>query len=195
MDTMSDRKALELCQSDSDHGHAAFRVIYDRYFDRIHSYAKKLVWDPLSVDEVVQETFVRLYRSRHKVDPDRPLRPYLLKIAHNVSLTLLQRKGKRRAQELTQESEPKAPSADASAEQRELGQGIDQALKTLAPEHRAVIILRHVQKLKLTEIAEALSCSERTARNRLKAAATLFARKLKTLGHLEADVTAGEVNS
>jgi RNA polymerase sigma factor (sigma-70 family) len=59
---------------------------------------------------------------------------------------------------------------------------VQEALSALSPEHRSVVVLRYTHGLKLREIADALSCTTRTARNRLRAAAVLLERELRRRG-------------
>jgi len=186
MTDMTDREAIRLCQGDDDHGHGAFRVLYDRYFELVAHALKRLLRHPQRIDEAVQETFVRFYRSRQRYEPDKPLRPYLLRIAHNVALDLL-------SKDKTQQQEPDEPVTERDAPQiaatKELGRGLDAALQALAPQHRSVILLRHIHGLKFSDIALALDCTERTARNRLRAAAILLERQLERRGLLDQEVT------
>lgn len=65
-----------------------------------------------------------------------------------------------------------------------------ESLEALAPEHRSILLLRHVHELKLEEIAEGSSCTVRTVRNRLRAAGALLGRELKRRG-----IVSGEARS
>jgi RNA polymerase sigma-70 factor (ECF subfamily) len=75
----------------------------------------------------------------------------------------------------------------AASERRE---AVGDALAALAPEHRSILVLRHVHGQRLEEIAEGSSCTVRTVRNRLRAAGTLLGRELKRRG-----IVSGEVRS
>lgn len=186
---MTDAEAIGRCRSDADDGRAAFRVLYDRYFDSVTSYTRRMLPSAEMVDEATQETFVRLYRSRERIDPKRPLRPYLLRIAHNVCLDLLKRGRRFAEREGGDMDEAATPSTAEAVEAGERQAAIARALNRLAPESRSLIVLRHVQGLKLKQLAELQDCTERTVRNRLRSAAVLFERALQEQGVLcwEAD--------
>ena len=77
---------------------------------------------------------------------------------------------------------PGADTVATDVAQNERRDLVHEALATLPPEHRSVVVLRYTHGLKQREIAEALSCTERTARNRLRAAAVLLERELRRRG-------------
>lgn len=177
----SEADAIRVCQSDQDQGHRAFRSLYNRYLPMVRSYASRLVRS-MSLDEVVQETFVRLYKSRHGLDPDRPLKPYLLKIAHNAALDELRLIKKN---SVFNEQDHDSLEGRDNSQRTDLKEAMDLALERLAPLHRAVLLLKHEQKLTFAEIAAVLDCSESTARNRLMTSVILFERALRKLGVFE----------
>lgn len=181
MAEISETEAIRWCQSNDDAGHAAFRSIYKRYLPLVQNYACRMVTS-MALDEVVQETFVRLYKSRRSIDPDRPLKPYILRIAHNAALDEIRRGKKTRS--LSARDEESLSETDF-APKSDLTEAMTLALDALAPLHRAVILLRHVQKLTFSELAEVLDCSESTARNRLMTAVILLERSLRRVGVFE----------
>ena len=75
-----------------------------------------------------------------------------------------------------------AASGAANAEHSAL---ICEAMEALETADRAVLVMRHINRLKMEELALALFCSVPTARSRLRAAAERFARQLRKRGILE----------
>ena len=181
MAELTDTEAIRCCQSEKDSGHKAFQTIYQRYRLIVRSYASRMV-TAMALDEVIQETFVRLYKSRHSIDENRPLKPYILRIAHNAALDEIRRiKSSRRLTEDEVEGLESTPRQAVF----DLSEAMTMALKELSPVHKAVLLLRHEQKLSFQEIADVLEVSERTARNRLMTAAILFERVLRRVGVFE----------
>jgi len=127
-------------------------------------------------DDLVQETFVRAIEKppRHT---DEPLRPWLVRVAINLSRDLLRRR-KRRGyvgewlpspvptdrEESPASYEPPVPSEDSPAARYELNETISfaflLALEALTPSQRAVMLLRDVFDYSTSETAEALDMTE-----------------------------------
>ena len=162
---------------------SAFRPLYDRHAPELVMLLRRLL-RPDEVPDASQEAIVRLHRGLLEgYDPGRPLRPYALRVARNVAIEFVRRREKHgHVKSLGIEPVAAAAAPQAFAEAGERGALIQRALGTLSPEHRAAVVLRYAHGLTQLEIAEALACSERTVRNRLRAAATLLERELRRLG-------------
>lgn len=174
-----DRQTIERARGGGAGAEEAFRDIYEATVDEVFGFLSRLIWDRALVEDAVQESYVRLFRGFGGFDPERPFRPFLFKMAHRAGLDLLRaNKGKPRfGDELSATS--KIPAASELASRRELDGLIAEALRSLAPEVRAVLALRHGEAMKIKDIAEVLGCAERTARTRLKTAGVLFERELR----------------
>lgn len=113
--------------------------------------------------DLTQETFVKAYRARHRYQPDRPLRPWLLTIAANCQRDFLRRRRREAtAIEPPTEETHESPSA--------LALDLSLALPALTAEQRMVLHLRVVEQLSFKEIADVLRCSEAAAKMRLQRA-------------------------
>lgn len=134
------------------------------------------------VDDAVQETYLRLFGNLAKVDPTRPLIPWVLGIARLVALETGRRVKRAAAPESSEDvvsNDDPVPGLVSRAEERAL---VAQALVALEPHERTVIVLRHVVGLSMKELAESLGCSAPTARAHLQAAGHLFALELRRRG-------------
>jgi RNA polymerase sigma-70 factor (ECF subfamily) len=158
------------------------QALYELHSVEVLRFLRRMLGDASEAEDAAQETFVRLHRALDRLDPDRPTRPYVLKIARNVAIAALRRR--RRQKKLNGLSPEFSPATADTAERRETSALIHDALAALSPQHRSVVVLRHAHGLKLKDVAAALSCTPRTARNRLRAAAVLFERELNRRGVL-----------
>jgi len=135
-----------------------------RHHQRLFRVAVGYVRDAADAMEVVQETFVKAYRSAARWDGASEVTPWLTRIAINESIDRYRRARRRRATE-----EPLAegaahdgrwtasgPSPERRVLGRELRERIDAALGALPERQRAIFVLRHYQGLELAEIAGAL---------------------------------------
>lgn len=116
------------------------------------------------VEDLAQETFLRVFRSLGAWSPDGPARlsTWILTIATRLTIDELQRK----RPELTA-IEPVAPP---DAEARALGRAIERAVAELQPDFRAVFVLREYHELEYDEIARALQIDLGTVKSRLSRA-------------------------
>jgi RNA polymerase sigma factor (sigma-70 family) len=145
--------------------------LFDACFERIHRYLARLVRDEHVVDDLVQETFLRLQKGLVTYDPERALQPWVFTVASNV---LRDHFGARKLEALDVDElagGPTEPSARGEApsarlDRDECAQAAARALASLPEGTRAVVHLRHHEGLAFGEIASALGISEDTARQR-----------------------------
>ena len=178
---LTDKEAIQLCCLNPK-DRKAFRTLYDRYVKDVFEMLRRLLRSPQQAEDALQETFIRFFQSLAHYDTERPLRPYLLKIAHNIAIDQL-RSRKRivvTKASLSDDAEGE-DTVQRAARQAEVKEIVDLAMGKLELEHRAILVLRHIQELKMHEIATVLSCSERAARTRLRSATLLLAREIEQL--------------
>jgi len=159
----------------------AWRALIERYQGPVHA----LVWRLLAgrarhrVEDLVQETFVRVLRALPEFDPAGPatLSTWMLTIATRLALNEL------RKPELARiEAEPEAVErADVSAERRRLAKAIADGVAALPDAQRAVFVLREYHGLDYAEIAEALEIELDTVKSRLSRARAALRAQLAPL--------------
>jgi RNA polymerase sigma-70 factor (ECF subfamily) len=132
---------------------AAFAELYDQCADRLHHYLTVRLQSRVDADDVLQETFVRLARTRRKLSGVENLSAYVFTIAHNEALRLLARRSRDPLAQST--IDPKAlfcPAGD-DLQQREAAEQLAAALLRLPAEQREVVHLKTYAGLTLSEIA------------------------------------------
>jgi RNA polymerase sigma-70 factor, ECF subfamily len=138
-----------------------FAGLYGRYAPSVHRYALFLCGDRTQAEDIVSETFVRVWGARDRVELPT-VRTYLLAIARNVFLQGLRQR--RREAPLDEALSDPAPRADAS---HEISAELDRALAALAalPEiDRTALLLRVDEELGYDEIAAILNITPVAAR-------------------------------
>ncbi len=138
--------------------------------------------------ELAQETFIRAYENLPKFESRSSFSTWLYRIAANLAIDFRRREGRHsvlRGEEADNEL-GRMPStlgdSFKTAERSELSKRINEALKELTPEHRAVILLREVEGLSYDEIGEVLQCPRGTVMSRLHYARSRLRSILKDLG-------------
>jgi RNA polymerase sigma-70 factor (ECF subfamily) len=135
----------------------------------------RMTGNAADADDLVQETFVRALE-RPPRRTDEPMRPWLVRVAMNLSRDLLRRRRRRdyagpwlpSPVETDEESlpsyEPAAPSEDSPAARYDLLESLSfaflLALEALTPQQRAVLLLRDVFDYSTAETAAALDLTE-----------------------------------
>ena len=72
----------------------AFRTLHDRHGASVYGFLVRRLGDRAAAEDLYQETFLRLHRARASWDPERPLRPWLFGIVHNLLADHLRARGR-----------------------------------------------------------------------------------------------------
>lgn len=129
--------------------------------------AYRILGDRQEALDATQEVLLRLHHAWHRIDAERPLTPYVRRIAVNVCRDRLVAAGKRRQREIGGERpEPAAagPSSENIAERRQRIQSVRSCLSHLSPRERTAFVLRHVDGLPAVEVAGLMDCTPSTVR-------------------------------
>lgn len=171
-------------------GHAAsFEHLYERHRSPLYRYfARQAAKD--NVDDLFQETWLRLIRSKARYRPEAPFRAYLYQIAHSVLVDHYRRHG----HVSRPQSNPDLDPIDASAgpaDNYEAGTvrgAFIAALNALPPEQREAFLLHEEAGLTLEQIGEVVGTGRETIKSRLRYAT----RRLRESLSDELGVTTGE---
>ncbi len=148
----------------------AFDLLFYRYRDGIYRVALAVTRDPSAAEEILVDTFARAHRAMARLDPHDSLRPWLYRVALNLSYNRRPR-GRYTTQPLEDAGELVAVSEEVSpqvlAERGEVQQAVLEAIDNLSFKHRVVVILHHLQGMDLAEIAEIVDCPVGTVKSRL----------------------------
>jgi RNA polymerase sigma-70 factor, ECF subfamily len=152
----------------------AFEQLVERYQRPLYLCIVRMVFQHDDTDELVQETFVRIYQNLNRFDHHYPFYPWARRIAMNLTLNYLKSRSSRKSASL--EGAVAIPNGNPEAdplhraEQNELQSGVKKALASLPEEQRMVFILRTREEMSYDEIAEALQISPGTVMSRLNRA-------------------------
>lgn len=131
-----------------------------------------LMGDPDDAEDVTQETFLRAYNNLKRFDPTRPLRPWLLSIAANLSRNRRRSLGRyltaitRAIRVETQTS----LDVEERSEQEQDSYELWKAVRRLSMDDQQVVYLRFFLGLSVAEAAQALGVAEGTVKSRLNRA-------------------------
>lgn len=148
----------------------AFDALFYRYRDGIFRLGLAITKDPGAAEEIVVDTFARAHRALARLEPDDSLRPWLYRVAVNLSYNRRPRKGvvlSSLDDAIDQALANEEGSPSHVAEQAELRRLVLGAVEELGPKHKLVVVLHYLNGLNLTEIAQVVECPVGTVKSRL----------------------------
>jgi len=179
---MTDEQLMRLVADGDDE---AFDQVYLRYKARLHKFIKGFVADDATADDMLQETFLRVYRSARSYEPDHKFASWIYRIAANLCLNEIRRRRTHPLISLNEqvqfsltetESEtvelheliPDLSFAGPSraAEFSETMREIAAALDTLSAAQRDVLTMHLYDEMRYEQIAEILRCAVGTVKSR-----------------------------
>ena len=151
---------------------------YERLVGRVvYSYARR----EISVEDLVQETFLRAYDRLETFNPDYRFKTWLLAIANNLGVDTLRRR--REFVEFNPETHaPVSRSPEAEAVDADRSRGVKEAIATLPETYGVPLVLRYTEGLSYAEIAEVLSITVPAVKSRLFRARNMLAGRLEDAG-------------
>jgi RNA polymerase sigma-70 factor (ECF subfamily) len=155
----------------------AIERLYDAFGPRLYGFGMRLLGDPSLAEELVQETFVRIWRQARQFDAARGnARTFIFTIARRLAVDLWRRPSSRRI-ELAPE-EPVSGHAEAVV----TTVVVSQAMASLTDAHREVLELLHYQQFTQTEAAAALEIPLGTIKTRAYHAVRAMRKALEDHG-------------
>ena len=167
-----------------------FEELIERYHDEIYGYLWRLCDNgsqgdvEAAAEDLTQETYLRAYQAFARLRPHSNVRAWLYKIATRCAYTALQRRqlaARRYAASLDEATAIPASTTEsppALAMRNEMMAAVRRAVAALPPKQQAAFILRHVQGMAYAELAQALACSEESARANVSQAVRRLRREL-----------------
>jgi RNA polymerase sigma-70 factor (ECF subfamily) len=158
---------------------AAFAELVEKYQRRLVGVLVHLIGHPQEAEDLAQEVFLRVYRSRHKYSPKAKFSTWLFTIANNLALNARRDRHKRQAAPLggTESNEftirppdPSAPPPAQRLDQQELAAVVRRALDDLSDRHRMAVVLNKFEDMGYAEIAEVMGVGEKAVKSLLSRA-------------------------
>ena len=162
---------------DPESKEVAFRELLQLYKERLYWHIRKIVLNHEDADDVLQNTFIKVYRSIGKFKGDSKLFSWIYRIATNESITHLNKSAKR-LQITNEEHQNKAINnltADVYFEGDVIQLKLQQAIATLPNKQQIVFNMRYFDDLKYKDMAEILETSE----GALKSSYHIAAKKIE----------------
>ncbi len=144
----------------------AFEAVLTAYEKRIFSHLLRITGNAADAADLTQETFLKVYRFRQKVDPEKNFKSWLYTIATRTAYDWLRRKNRGEEVLLPEEGETNEALPAYNSKEAELD--VARALGNIRPAYRSVLLLFYAEGLTYEEIAAALALPVNTVKTHLR---------------------------
>jgi RNA polymerase sigma-70 factor (ECF subfamily) len=165
---------------------ASFGVLLDKHRSSVVHFLFRMVQNHAVAEELAQEVFLRVYRSRSTYEPTAKFTTWLFRIATHLALNSLRDGKNERSQERLDDDSNDMPvrqvrDSRPSVEQSMVYQArldeVRQAIASLPEKQRAAVLMHKYEEMEYSQIAKVLTCSESAVKSLLfRAYETLRAR-------------------
>jgi RNA polymerase sigma factor (sigma-70 family) len=156
---------------------AAFDILFSRHSGRVQAYIGRRLSDRGMAEDLVQDIFLKLHRSRHQYDKSLPFAPWLFAITRTVLLDHFKKSARKKEESVPPERLDALPANEISgpaAAKKSGGPAPVDLLLALPEAHRRAVSMRLLEDATFDEIAARLATSPANARQ-------LFSRGIKKL--------------
>jgi len=174
LQTLSDEDVMEQLQAGNMH---AFDILVSRFKDRLHNFLFRYTHNHEDCEDLVQETFLRVFKSRQSYTRIAKLSTWIYTIALNLAKSMY--KKKQRMSTVSMHADPSDPDdfeiaiedttilQDEQLHQKICVEQLEKALHTLNDDFKEAIILRDIQQLTYEEISEITGSAMGTVKSRI----------------------------
>lgn len=169
----------------------AFNILVGRYKHPLINFVYRYVGDYAEADDVVQETFIRVYQKKHSYQPIAKFSTWIYTIATNLAKTQLRRRHRRALVSLSSrrnergdrdfELPDRSRPVDAEANRVFQREFLEKALAALPEKYREVVILFDIQELSYEEICSITGLNMGTLKSRLNRGRTQLQKFLSSM--------------
>lgn len=167
----------------------AFAEIVELYKDKIYHLAYRMLNNRHEAEDVVQETFLRVFKSLDRYDPNQKFSTWIYRIATNLCIDRLRKRKPTYSLDADMNDQEgldgysSIPSDDRTPESElmisETKKLIYDAIESLPAKYKSVMILRYLQDLSLQEISDVLDMPVTTIKTRVHRGREFLRKKLE----------------
>jgi RNA polymerase sigma-70 factor (ECF subfamily) len=148
----------------------AFEKLFKSHYSGLCGYALKLIRDAATAEEIVQDTFVKIWEKREALNITTSFESYIFRALHNNCMNVIRENARRQAMEKEVKLMAEyfdEPEDDKQLRQSMLEQRIINAIHGLPEQCRQVFELSKIEHLKYKEIAQKMNISVKTVENHM----------------------------
>jgi len=157
----------------------AFEALVDRYKDRLINVLFRILNERNEAEDLVQETFLRVYKHRQDYDFTYCLSTWIYTIALNLAKNELRRKRKFKFFSIFDMQDKGIELQDNKPGPQSLKMVLDKAIAKLPLKYKTAFVLRDVQQLSYEEVAQVMGVPLGTVKSRVNRARAILKTELK----------------
>ena len=144
------------------HKEQAFKTLITLYKERLYWHIRNIVKSHDDTDDVLQNTFIKVFKNINTFKGDSKLFSWMYRIATNESITFINQNAKRlkTTSEEVQQSALNNLASDIYFEGRDIQIKLQKAIATLPEKQQLVFNMKYFQDLKYSELSDILETSE-----------------------------------
>lgn len=168
---------------------AAFEELIRQYEKKVYTLCFRMCGNSEDAEEAAQDAFLALWRGIDRFRQESSLSTWIYRLATNACIDTLRRRKKQSGsvslddEELFVDAVDTSPQPQETVERREAQKLLQEGLSALPEEYRKVLILREIEGLSYTEIAESASIELGTVKSRISRGRSLLRNFLSGNGN------------
>ena len=139
----------------------AFRELISLYKERLYWHVRKIVISHDDTDDVLQNTFIKIYKNISKFNQESKLFSWMYRIATNEAITFINKRNKERKVDISEVHEQIVSTleSDIYFSGEEIQEILQKAIASLPQKQQLVFNMKYFDNIKYTEISEILGTS------------------------------------
>lgn len=174
--SLSNKELKDLAQALKEGDKKAFKTIFEAYHNSLFRFLMSRGVDYSHAQDILQQTFLKVWEKRTDLDPEKSLRSFLFTIAYNLAKNHFRQAGFERLESI---SEPSAEDEAPAEEEKDLNKLLRLAVDDLPERRRAVFELCFFEGLTYKEVGGVLEISPKTVGHHMSAALSTLRETLK----------------
>jgi RNA polymerase sigma-70 factor, ECF subfamily len=155
---------------------ASFNALIEKHRNPVVNFLFRMVQDRAVAEELAQEVFLRVYRSRSSYEPTAKFTTWMFRIATHLALNWIRDERHERRQERLDEEDQDQPLRQVADRRPSIEQSmvcaakleeIRRAIAALPAKQRAAVLMHKYEELEYSQIARVLDCSESAVKSLL----------------------------
>lgn len=159
----------------------ALSALYYQHVKKLKYYIQRTAQSPFLAEDIVHDTFIKIWENRMEIDVSKPFKPYLYTIAKRILLNMLKRAQHETSimSEIRKYAREEENTTDLQVEYNESNSLISEAINSLTGQSKEVFVRCRIQGLTYKQTAEELGITESTVNKHMNRALAMIREHIR----------------